>query len=32
MAEATAQEMFSRTKDVAETHKFNEANLAKWME
>ena len=32
MAEATAQEMFSGTKDVAESHKFNEANLAKWME
>ncbi len=28
----TAQEMFSGTKDVAETHKFNEANLAAWME
>ena len=32
MAEATAQELFSGTKDVAETHKFNEANLAAWME
>ena len=31
MAEATAQELFSGTKDVAETHKFNEANLAAWM-
>ena len=32
MAEATAQEMFSGTKDVAESHKFNEADLAAWME
>ncbi len=32
MAEATAQEMFTGTKDVAESHQFNEANLAAWME
>jgi len=27
-----AQEMFTGTKDVADSHKFNEANLAAWME
>ncbi|MEE2877469.1 MAG: phosphotransferase family protein [Pseudomonadota bacterium] len=32
MAEAAAQEMFSGTKEVAESHKFNEKNLADWME
>ena len=26
-----AQEMFTGTKDVADTHKFNEANLEAWM-
>jgi len=29
---ATAQEMFSGTKDIADSHKFNEASLAAWME
>ena len=29
---ATAQEMYTGTKDVAETHRFDEANLAAWME
>ena len=28
---ASAQEMFSGTKEVAETHKFNEDNLFQWM-
>ena len=28
---ATAQEMFSGTKEVADTHKFNEDNLFQWM-
>lgn len=32
MTEVTAQEMFSGTKDVAEAHRFNEGNLAAWME
>lgn len=32
MSEPTAQEMFSGTKDVTDAHKFNEANLAAWME
>ncbi|MEQ3747108.1 MAG: phosphotransferase family protein [Henriciella sp.] len=33
MAEAgTAQELFTGTKDVAESHLFNEDNLAAWME
>ncbi|HIG23014.1 phosphotransferase family protein [Henriciella sp.] len=33
MAEAdNAQDMFSGTKEVAESHKFDEANLAAWME
>lgn len=32
MAEATAQELFTGTKDVTEAHKFNEASLAAWME
>jgi aminoglycoside phosphotransferase (APT) family kinase protein len=33
MAEApSAQDLYSGTKPVVETHKFNEANLAAWME
>jgi aminoglycoside phosphotransferase (APT) family kinase protein len=33
MAEAAnAQDLFSGTKEVAESHRFNEANLAAWME
>ena len=33
MAEAaTAQELFTGTKDVADSHKFDEGNLAAWME
>ena len=28
---ASAQEMFSGTKEIADTHKFNEDNLFKWM-
>ena len=27
----SAQELFTGTKDVADTHKFNEANLEAWM-
>ena len=31
-SDASAQELFTGTKPVADTHKFDEARLATWME